>query len=249
MIPTRINPQCQVALKRIGQEQQPLIVIRDCWAEPEALIALAQSEDDDKSQHVGFKDDPNDFYPGLRKPLSTDFQQALSQALSTLLQAHLSEHFSTLDIPVSKSVSIPFCAFSLTNTAPAQLLPIQRIPHFDSTSSRQFALVSYLFKQDKGGTAFYRHKKTGFEYITDSRAKMYMKSLQTQASTEGFPEAAYINASTPLFEQIHCESAQFNTCILYPANVLHSGCIYAEKSLSSCPENGRLTLNACLDFE
>lgn len=236
-----LNPHCSVRIKRIGQSQSPLIIIEQCWAEPEKLQSLAN----DKAAYV---DDPDDFYPGLRKPLpdniTAQIHAALQQVFSEGVNNGLGE---ALDKAAFKRFTLPFCAFSLTNQAPHTLIPIQRIPHFDSTSHRQFALVSYLFHEDKGGTAFYRHKKTGFETIDDTRAKTYMKALQTEASTQGFPEAAYIQGSTSMFEHIHSEAAQFNKCILYPANLLHSGNINPKTSLSSSPQQGRLTLNACLD--
>jgi len=42
---------------------------------------------------------------------------------------------------------------------------LQRIPHVDSFLGSQLAFVHYLFKADPGGTAFYRHRGTGFEII------------------------------------------------------------------------------------
>lgn len=240
-----LNPNCSISVKLIGRAQSPLIVINECWSKPEELQALAHTQG-------SFIDDPDDFYPGLRKPLPNDVKQQLESGLNALFSEVI---HNELPLPVKHALALkqlkftlPFCAFSLTNQAPETLIPIQRIPHFDSTSHLQFALVSYLFKEDKGGTAFYRHKKTGYETIDDNRTKTYMKALQTEASTLGFPDATYINGSTTLFEQIHSEPAHFNTCILYPANLLHSGNIDAKTSLSSSPLEGRLTLNACLDF-
>lgn len=228
-----VNPQCNVDVKLIGWDQAPLIIIEECWRDPNSLVNLAGELD-------GFIADPEDFYPGLRNPLSDEIREQLCSELLVLMNRVLT--------PKLASMEIDFCAFSLTNKKPEELIPIQRIPHFDSTSSLQFALVGYLFEGDKGGTSFYRHKKTGFEIIDEDRANAYMKNLQTQASTVGLPDASYINGSTQLFERFHSEEANFNKCILYPANLLHSGNISAANSLSDSPLDGRLTINACLDI-
>ena len=33
----------------------------------------------------------------------------------------------------------------------------------------ELAFIHYLFKSDLGGTAFYRHRATGYEYIDEAR--------------------------------------------------------------------------------
>ena len=230
-----INPKSQVCVSHIGNEQSPLLVINACWTQPQQLREWA-------GDAAGFIHNPADYYPGVRKPVNEPLKAALLAALS----AHLQPVWPTLYGEKRVSLTLPFCAYSLTNQPAESLIPIQRVPHFDTTTSLQFALVAYLFEGDKGGTAFYRHRKTGFEVIADTRVAKYMKTLHTEASTVGLPKAGYITQSTPLFEQFHSGSGQWNKSILYTPNLLHSGNIDKQKSLVASTQTGRLTLNACL---
>ncbi|UAA38254.1 hypothetical protein KIH87_16420 [Paraneptunicella aestuarii] len=224
-----LNAECSVCVSYVGEEQSPVLVIDNFWHNPEKLVALA-------AQSGGFTQSPEDYYPGLRKTLDGSVKAVLEEELGLLLKQHLDNR--------PHRIELGFTAFSLTNVPPAKLSPMQCIPHFDSTDLSKFALVNYLFKEPLGGTSFYRHRKTGFETVSKSRAFEYQQALQLQASTEGMPAAEYIMGDTNLFERIHTVPAWFNRAVLYPCNLLHSGDIPNVAGLSDDPKTGRLTLNA-----
>lgn len=223
-----LNPNIKLQLHSIGNGGFPLLVLDDFLADPEAMIQTAV-------ECKGFEEDASDFYPGLRCPLPGDMSEQITHQLKDILAKQLPQP--------NVSIECLFHAFSLTITPQEQLKPIQCIPHFDDDNPNKLAMVLYLFKEDLGGTSFYRHNKTGYEAITPQNSKHYMNTLMSQATTEGLPEAAYIKGNSQLFSRIHSVEAKFNRCILYPSNILHSGDINTEKGLSADPQVGRLTVN------
>src|SRR5690606_30099023 len=97
------------------------------------------------------------------------------------------------------------------------------------------------------GTAFYRHRKTGYEYVDESRKLAYFKSLEAENGGPNMPGPEYINGDTALFEQICKQEGIFNRMLIYRRNSLHSGCIAKDFSLDQNPLAGRLSLNSFID--
>ncbi|BDX04991.1 DUF6445 family protein [Planctobacterium marinum] len=239
--PMLFNPQAKVQLHWIAPENAvegeslaaPLLVIDDCLSSPESLVNAACQ--------ATFERDSGDFYPGVRAPLPQQYIDAMSTTLSEKLRAILGLTHSD-----AKCV---FSAFSVANQAEKSLKPIQCIPHFDDTCANKFAVVHYLFQQDHGGTGFFQHRKTGYCSISAQNQNHYMKTLGTQATTQGLPALQYIQGSTDLFQEYHRVAARFNRAIVYPCNLLHSGIINPDFALSSLPEQGRLTANLALQID
>jgi hypothetical protein len=179
------------------------------------------------------------FYPGIRAQAPLSYQQILSSALRPLLV----EFFNLPDRPVRFSM----CHFSLITTPASELSVIQRIPHIDSLEPNGLAAVHYLFKTDLGGTAFYRHRKTGYEYIDESRKLSYFQSLESENDGPNMPVPSYINGDTPLFEQIAKQDGQFNRALIYRRNSLHSGCLSENFIPDANPLTGRLSINSFID--
>lgn len=226
-----VNSNCSVTLARIGLGGFPLLVVDEFLLQPHKLKQWA-------CECAEFSNDNSDFYPGLRAPLPQDYAAGLPAQIKPLLQSVMGAS--------GLSLECLFHAFSLTITPPAQLKPIQCIPHFDDENPLKLAMVLYLFEHEFGGTSFYRHNKTRFEALTPENSDHYMKILMSQASTDGLPDAAYINGDTRLFTRYHSVPAKFNRCILYPSNILHSGDINPLIGLSAEPSKGRLTANMAL---
>jgi hypothetical protein len=111
----------------------------------------------------------------------------------------------------------------VVTTASADLLPIQRIPHYDSTDPTMSAAVIYLCDSRFDGTSFYRHRKTGFEEITAANRKNYQLALDNELRLYGPPKREYVNGDTPLFERIYSNPLEFNSAILYSGRLLHAG--------------------------
>jgi hypothetical protein len=134
--------------------------------------------------------------------------------------------------------------YSIVTTPPAQLQPIQRLPHVDGTDPTQVAMMLYLHTTGHGGTAFFRHRSTGLEALTTADYPHYAAALQADVSRTGLPPAAYTSDGAPHFERTHVVPGHFNSAVFYRGNILHSGVIDNAAPLSPDPREGRLTINA-----
>jgi hypothetical protein len=137
---------------RIGREQAPLVVIDDFAAAPDALVDLAAGK---------VFADVASYYPGVRAKVPLTYQQFVVDALRPVVADHFGLNAGGLRFTA--------CHFSLVTTAPANLTYLQRIPHVDSLSPNELAFVHYLFRANHGGTAFFRHRGTGFESVDSAR--------------------------------------------------------------------------------
>lgn len=174
-------------------------------------------------------------YPGVRAPLAA----AICEAWANQLAPTLNDSFGE-----SRNGWVMQGWYSIVTTRPEQLLPIQCLPHVDGTDRDQIALMLYLHRTAHGGTAFFRHKSTGLEALTDATYPTYAAALQQEVKQHGLPPAAYTKDGEPYFERTHMVSGEFNTAVLYRGNILHSGVIDNTSPLSSDPREGRLTINA-----
>ncbi|MBN7825638.1 DUF6445 family protein [Bowmanella dokdonensis] len=169
-------------------------------------------------------------------------------AIFPLLDSLQDELIDFFALP-ARQLGFSVCHFSIVTTAPQQLKLLQRIPHFDTPDKDALAAVHYLFKGPQGGTAFYRHRQTGFETIDESRAVDYFRSLERENDGPNIPspEQGYINGDTPLFEQTAHQEGLFNRLIVYRRHSLHSGAIAPDAVLSADPMQGRLTISSFID--
>ncbi len=106
--------------------------------------------------------------------------------------------------------------FSVVTTASDALLPIQRIPHYDSTARDVLAAVIYLCDTRFSGTSFYRHRNTGYEEITAENRKNYRIALDNELRLHGAPEKEYVNGDSRLFEVTFAGELKFNRAIPRP---------------------------------
>ena len=132
----------------IGAERAPLLVIDNALADAEALVDIAASKP------FG---DVTSYYPGIRAKVPLSFQRFVLDDLR--------QEFVSLFGMNGAALRFTACHFSLVTTPPERLAHMQRIPHIDSVSSNELAFILYLFKSDLGGTAFYRHRKSGYEVV------------------------------------------------------------------------------------
>jgi hypothetical protein len=146
------------------------------------------------------------------------------------------------------ALTLSMCHYSLITTPAKELAPPQRIPHVDSFATSGLATIHYLFKANLGGTAFYRHRRTGFESIDEARRAAYARALDEEHSGPAAPGPGYINGSTDLFEQIAKQDGVFNRLLVYRRNSLHSGCIEAGFVPDPNPATGRLSINSFIDW-
>ena len=176
-------------------------------------------------------------YPGLRAPLEPAACEELLRALSPML-------CSAFESRPGKWSMIAW--YSIVTCPPAELLPIQRLPHVDGTDPGQIAMMLYLHRTAHGGTAFFRHRSTGLEALTDESFPRYRDALQRDVARTGLPPAAYVTDGEPLFERTYAVPGSFNQAVFYCGNILHSGVIDNDAPLPLDPREGRLTINAFL---
>ena len=175
------------------------------------------------------------------------YEAHLNTSLPALF-SQLVSHNDMQDVGVEKPPQIALVQLSIANQDPKTLSPIQCIPHIDTQKDNEWALVHYLFNDPLGGTAFYRHIETGLERVDAAQYEGYFKTLKRQATTVGLPPKAYINGDSAMFTQIGRIAPKYNRAVLYPANLLHSGCLPNDISGSIDVKKSRLTANASVIF-
>jgi hypothetical protein len=223
----KLHPDISIRQLSLGVEKAPLVVIDNFVADAEALVTWAASQKFAPSTR---------YFPGIRAPAPPAYQQLLTDAVRRMVFK-------------GRAVRPSMCHYSIVTQPPGQLTAIQRIPHVDSLDGHSVATIHYLFKGNFGGTAFYRHRKTGFEYIDESRAAAYFGSLEAENGGPDMPGPEYINGDTALFEQIGKQDAVFNRMLIYRRNSLHSACIDRAFVPDPDPLTGRLSINSFIELE
>lgn len=214
----------------LGEDGAPLLVIDNLVADPERLVHRAV--------HRAFGRG-GEYFPGARTGTPAMYQPFLESVLNPLLP----EHFGIRPGRFRFSM----CHYSLIATPPAELRFLQRVPHIDSVDGNGLATVHYLFHGEWGGTAFYRHRQTGFEHVDKARRETYFRRLEAESHGSDAPAPGYINGSTVLFEQIARVEAVFNRMIVYRRNSLHSACVDDRHVPPADPLAGRLSINTFID--
>lgn len=230
MLLTR-HPDIRIAKRSIGHEGAPLLIIDNLVSDPDRLVRKATTSHFVKQASM---------FPGVRAPAPLSYQQFLETVLSPLLD----EFFGL----TPGRFSFPMCHFSLVTKPPGKLAFLQRVPHIDSVRGDGLATVHYLFRGDWGGTAFYRHRQSGFEYIDERRHAAYFDCLAQESRREDAAGAGYIDEDTALFQRIADVDGVFNRMIVYRRNSLHSGRIDNARMPPCDPVDGRLSINCFIDL-
>jgi len=224
------HPDISISKRNIGLEGAPLLVIDNLVADPDRLVR--------KAGNRHFVKQPS-MFPGVRAPAPLSYQQFLEVLLNPLLA-------DCFDLAPGR-FEFPMCHFSLVTQAPRDLVFLQRVPHIDSVSAEGLATVHYLFRRSWGGTAFYRHRQSGFEYIDASRHATYFDCLAQESRGTGVAGPGYIDEDTPLFQRIDTVDGVFNRLVVYRRNSLHSGRIDNARVPPADPLHGRLSINSFID--
>ena len=216
-----------ISARRIGNEQEPVAVVDGFHPDPDALRAAAAATAFGRAHR---------HYPGIRAGLPDDYFVAVRPALTLVLR----------DVFAAERADLLDASFSMVTAAPETLALEQRLPHVDAVALGRIALVHYLSPDDADGTAFFRHRATGFETIDEARSAAYFASLDGQLRGGATPPAAYMSGSTDLFEEIWRADARYNRAVIYRSALLHSGAISPGARLDADPATGRLTVTAFL---
>ncbi len=223
------HPAATVQKLTIGRERAPLLVIDNLVSDAESLVDLAAKK---------MFGDVVTYYPGIRAKVPLTYQQFVLQQFGPLFV----EYFGL----GAARLRFTDCHFSLVTTPPEKLDYLQRIPHTDSYLGSQLAFIHYLFKADLGGTSFYRHRTTGFEFIDEARCLEYAARRDEAKDGADAPPAAYINGDTALYEEVCRQQGIFNRMLVYRRNSLHSACLAADFVPDANPRTGRLSVNGFL---
>lgn len=212
-------------------EQSPVVVIDEFSGDPERIAQIAEG--------LGaFPPVTSGYYPGLRRFIGEDdaeawdyVQESCERAAQFIGGAFDVDGFDLLE-----------SSFSLVTLKPADLLPVQRAPHFDSPDPQYYAVLHYLRVPPGTGTAFYRHRSTGIERVTETNVDKFVRTAK--AETGEFPtDTGYIQGSDAFYAQIGAIEAVPDRLLVYQGSLLHSGVIPPDMSFSPDPRHGRLTAN------
>lgn len=217
----------EVEIRQIGAEQTPVVTVDGFHPDPENLHAAALSAAFDVARN---------HYPGVRADLPADYFARVRPVLDGVLRQVFGSR---------GKVGLIDASFSIVTVPVDQLSVAQRIPHVDAVEAGRIALVHYLAPEGGDGTAFYRHRATGYERVDAARGAEYRTRLGEQLSATP-PPPGYIAASGDLFERTALVEARFNRAVIYPSALLHSGAIAPDAVLDPDPARGRLTVTAFL---
>ncbi|GAA0316678.1 hypothetical protein GCM10009087_28890 [Sphingomonas oligophenolica] len=216
-------------LRRIGAGRSPVVVVDDFSERLPAIVDLAAAM-------APFPRIVGNYYPGLRRIIDERDEAAFAYVSETLRTAapFIGGAFE------ADAFDLIEASFSMITAPPATLSPAQRAPHFDSTDPDYIAVLHYLSDTPGTGTAFYRQRSTGIEVVDEANISSFVATAKRDAA--GRP-AAYINGTDAHFEQIGAVEGVPDRLVIYRGNLLHSGIIPPDMSMSDDPRTGRLTAN------
>lgn len=215
-------------LFRHGFEQEPVLVVDDFARDPEKLIEEAAGL---SYRPIG----PN--YPGVRAPVSAAFLAALRQSMGELIH----NVFGATD-----ALDAMEAYFSIVTTSPSQLRLLQRLPHFDGVGPERIAMLHHLGRAERGGTAFFRHRASGFETVSAERLPVYNRAVNAELVRLGLPRPRYMGEDDPIWERIALYPARFNRLLVYRGCALHSADIPDDLPLPADVRTGRFSINTFL---
>jgi hypothetical protein len=227
-------PELALSRELIGTEREPVLVIEGVLANPRSLIDYAAGE-------VAFAPawTATGGYPGVRAPAPLNYVNQLVRGLDPLLR----QAFALEAVKLARAE----CSLSIVTLPPERLTQQQQVPHVDTADPLQFAVLHYLCGPEHGGTAFYRHRATGFETLTPERMEIYDRQRSAELQ-EGIARPDYIRGDDDHFVQHARFESRLDRVIVYRSRTLHSGQIGADAALSNDPRLGRLTANIFVNY-
>lgn len=216
-------------VRHIGREREPVVILDGATGWLEQLRDFAAS----RSAFTPAAD-MGSAYPGLLGPAPLAYVDAMVRRVLPLIATHFT---GTAVRPARARGN-----FSLVTTDPADLSTDQRVPHVDTADRLQFATVHFLSSESDDGTAFFRHRATGFETLDAERLTPY----HAARADDPPPAPGYCTDGDAAFEMIEAIAARPDRLILYRANLLHSGRITRLPARPDDSRTGRLTGNLFL---
>lgn len=213
-----------VTVRLVGDEGEPVAVVENFAPEPGALREHATTLNFARG---------DDYYPGVKAVVDQAYLRTQQSVLGPIFR----EVFG-----IESRIAVLEASYAVISTPRQTLTLEQRLPHVDALEPERLALIHYLVPGGCDGTAFYRHRSTGFETITPARSAQYFDRLNADLRTHGGPPDAFPNGSTQIFEQIDHSPGHYNRALIYRSRLLHSGAISPDSILPADPRAGRLTI-------
>ena len=226
------NPNARISSVRAGHTPIAVTLADDVLLRPQQVVEFGLAHQ--------LVEDTGNLYPGVRARLPAEFSRRFVDWLARALQ-------STDVLQDGSTIKDDASYFSIVSKSSASLLPLQRIPHYDSADPRVFAAVIYLFDRAHSGTSFYRHRATGYERIREDTAQNYKIALGHNMKTMGPPAREYTNGSSALFERIHSVDSVFNRIVIYSGNALHAADIDGGLFAGNENERWRFTITSLIN--
>ena len=128
-MPFEFNNDAPVEVAHFGQRGLTVTLIDEALRDPQSVVNLGFAQP--------YAEDRSNLYPGVRAPMPESFSTAFRAWLTPILRRNgvLQPH---------QAIQRDSSFFSVVTTATEDLLPIQRIPHYDSTDPLLLAAVIYL---------------------------------------------------------------------------------------------------------
>jgi hypothetical protein len=228
-----LDPAARVRILPVGRSREPVIVVDDALSDPEAAIHEAAL------LRFAAADEGRGGFPGIRAEAPKAFAATLVGGAMPLIERVFGLKRTSL--------SGFDASFSIVTVPPAELHPLQRIPHVDTRDPRRLAILYYLGRGRMGGTAFFRQDSTGLEQVGPDSFGAYYAARR--ADVGRLPaEGGYPGAQTPGYTETAHFEARFNRLLVYRSCSLHSGIVPSDSPLSADPRTGRLTANIFVDF-
>ena len=219
----------------VGEESTRVLIVDNLSVDVKSIYDHARNR-------CKFSQESGTYYPGVRAPLPGGY----SATLRSIADRCIRQHFM---IPDGLQATAFAELFSIVTTPEEQLAPLQRIPHVDRHEDHIYAVMHYLSPGTFGGTAFFRHKPTGFERISNARREEYLSSVKTFIEAHGDPPREYIRGSTNHYELTGSVDYKPGRLVIYPGNLLHSGLIDPVTDIYRGKGLARLTGNLLLNYE
>ena len=218
------SPSPKPRLQRIGAGH-PLVIVDDATGQVDAIRAIAAA--------LGPFPLARYHYPGVRRIIDErdgaawDYAHALVETVGPYIGG-------AFDCDAFDLVE---ANFSIVTTPSGALTLPQRAPHFDGTDPALIAMVHYLADVPGTGTAFFRHRATGIDQLTDANVDDYVDLVQL----EGMTTSGYVQGSNRFYDMLFLAEARLDRLLIYRGSMLHSGIIPPDMPLDPDPLNGRLT--------
>lgn len=216
----------RISIKTIGSEKNRIAFVRDVFEDPDDVISLASTARYAPADRA---------YPGVRSPVDDNVAGLVKSTVAAAVRTLFPAEFSELSGGTH---------YSFVTQRPFDSAGMPRRPHFDDTSGTLMAAVLYLSHNAHGGTGFFRHRGTGFETITDDRLSFYDTVVKTEQARFVPSKEFSSGPDHPFYERIGTAQPIFNSMVVYPGGILHSGDIDRIAPILPDVRNGRLTINA-----